>query len=92
MMMPLHLEISPLSTIDYTPEYTNILITTQNGWKINTMTQICNLRIILCNQLVRMVIVDAFTNSFDDLTLRTVSMEYNRILSRIHKHSQISTN
>jgi hypothetical protein len=57
-----------------TPEYTNILKTAQNVGKYNTMTQICNLMIVPCNQLVSMVIADDVSNNFDEFTLRTVSV------------------
>jgi hypothetical protein len=83
MMMPLHSELSPQSTIDY---YSRI-------YEYSTMTQICNLMIVPCNQLVCMVIADDASDTFDDFTLRTVSMEYNIILSRIYQqYSQIYTN
>jgi hypothetical protein len=39
-----------------------------------------------------MVIEDDASNNFDDLILRTVSMENNIIISRIYQYSQISTN
>jgi hypothetical protein len=42
--------------------------------KYNTMTQICNLMIVPCNQLVSMVIADDVSNNFDEFTLRTVSV------------------
>jgi hypothetical protein len=38
-----------------------------------------------------MVIVDDATNNFDASTIRTVCIEYNRIPSRLHEYSQIST-
>jgi hypothetical protein len=56
------------------------------------MTGICNQMIVPCNILVHMVIVDDDTNNFDVNTLRTVSIEYNRIPSRMIKKSQIYTN
>jgi hypothetical protein len=80
-------------------EYNRILENTQifsilqrMGGKHNTMTQICNLMIVPCYHLLCMVIAEDATNHFDDFTLRIVSMEYNRILSRIYQYSQISTN
>jgi hypothetical protein len=80
-------------------EYNRLLQNTQNflkpyrmGEKYNTMTRICNLMVVHCNQIVRMVIVEDATNHFYDFTLGTVSMEYNRIVSRIYQYSQISTN
>jgi hypothetical protein len=39
-----------------------------------------------------MVIADDATDNFDASTLRTVSIEYNRIPSRIYQYSQIYTN
>jgi hypothetical protein len=39
-----------------------------------------------------MVIADDANNNVDAPTLRTVSIEYIRIPSRIHKYSQIYTN
>jgi hypothetical protein len=39
-----------------------------------------------------MVIADDATNNFDAFALRTVSIEYNRIPSRIHQYSQIYPN
>jgi hypothetical protein len=82
-------------------EYNRILQITQIFSKLHimdgkykTMTQICNLMIVPCNQLLHMVIVNGATNSFDAFQLRTdVSMEYKRILSRIYQqYSQIYTN
>jgi hypothetical protein len=49
------------------------------GGKYNTLTQICNLLIVPCNQLLRMVIADDTSNNVDDFSLRTVPMEYNII-------------
>jgi hypothetical protein len=67
-------------------EYNRILENTQIfsklhriGGKYNTMTRICNLMIVPCNPLLRTVIVDDANNNFDAPTLRTVSIEYNRI-------------
>jgi hypothetical protein len=63
------------------------------GGTYNTKTRPCNLIIVPCSQLLCMVIVDA-TNNFDDLKLRTISMEeYNILLSRIYQqYSPIYTN
>ena len=61
------------------------------GGKYNSLTRICNLLIVPCNQLVRMVIMDDANNNFDSNTLITASMEYNRITTRIYQYSQIST-
>jgi hypothetical protein len=62
------------------------------GGKYNTMTRICNIMIVPCNKLLCMVISDDVNNNFDVFTIRTVSMEYIRILTRIYQYSQISTN
>jgi hypothetical protein len=51
------------------------------GGKYNTMTRVCNLMIVPCNPLLRMVIADDVSKHFDAFKLRTVSMEYNGILS-----------
>jgi hypothetical protein len=48
--------------------------------------------IVPCNQLLCMVIADDVSNYFDAFKLRTVSMEYTRIPSRIYQYSQIYTN
>jgi hypothetical protein len=51
--------------------------------------------IVPCNQLVYMVIVDDVINPLDVDTLKTVSIEYNRIEyppeSRIHQNPQTYT-
>ena len=61
------------------------------GGKYISLTRICNLLIVPCNQLVRMVIVDDVNNNFDSITLITASMEYNRITPRMYQYSKIST-
>jgi hypothetical protein len=45
--------------------------------------------IVHCNPLVGMVIADDATYNFDASILRTVSIEYNIIPSRIHEYSQM---
>jgi hypothetical protein len=71
-------------------EYNRILENTQifsklhrMGGKYNTMTQICNIMIVPCNPLLCMVIADDAANNFYAFKLRTVSIEYHRIHSRI---------
>jgi hypothetical protein len=61
-------------------EYNRILQNTQIfsklhriGGKYNTMTRICNLMIVPCNPLLRMVIVGYANNNFDAPTLKAVS-------------------
>jgi hypothetical protein len=85
-MMPLHYRLLQNNTQVFSKLH-------RMGGKYNTMTRICNLMMIVpCNQLLRMVIVEDASNNVDDFMIRTVSMEYNRILSRIYQYSQISTN
>jgi hypothetical protein len=63
------------------------------GGKSNTMTQICTLMIIPCNQqLVSMVIVNDTSINFDRNKIITASMEYNSIPFKIYQDPQISTN
>jgi hypothetical protein len=56
------------------------------------MSPVCHSMIVPCNQLVRVVIVDAATNNYEAFTLPTLSLEYNIILhitptifSNLHK-------
>jgi hypothetical protein len=91
-------DASTLRTVSI--EYNRLLQNTQifskvhiMGGKYNTMTSIGNLMIVPFHKLLRMVIVDDVSNNLDGFTLRTVSVEYNIILSRIYQqYSRISTN
>jgi hypothetical protein len=84
---------------NHSSQYNSPLQNTRIFWKLhrmggksNTMTQIYNLMIVLCNQLVCMVIVNDASINFDSNKIINASMEYNSILSRIYQYSQISTN
>jgi hypothetical protein len=44
------------------------------------MSPICNQMLVPCNHLVCLVIVEEETNNYEASTIRTVSIEYNRIL------------
>jgi uncharacterized membrane protein len=76
-------------------EYNRILQNTQifsnlhrMSGKYNTMTQMCNLMIVPCNQLLHMVMADDASYDFDALTIRALSSEYNIIL----QNTQIFSN
>jgi hypothetical protein len=59
------------------------------GGKLYSLTHICNLMIVTCNQLFHMMLREDATNNFEVNTLRTVSIEYNIIPSRIQKFSNL---
>jgi hypothetical protein len=72
-------DVSTLITVS-SAEYNRLLLqNTQIFSKLHRMGGKYNTMIVPCKQLLRMVIVDDVSNKFDDLTLRTVYIEYNII-------------
>jgi hypothetical protein len=78
--MTLHLELCPWSIIEYSPEYTNnILKPSQTRMIIGYHVTDCNIKLVHCNPLICMVMVEDKPNNYDASTLIILSSEYNRL-------------